>query len=33
MFGFPAPGDPYWDERTLTDTQERYPGFDLTPYR
>jgi hypothetical protein len=33
LFGFPAPGDPYWDEQTLADTQARYPGADLTPYR
>ena len=23
VFGFPAPGDPYWDEQTLADTQTR----------
>lgn len=33
VFGFPAPGDPYWDEQTLADTQTRYPGADMTPYR
>ncbi len=33
VFGFPAPGDPYWDEQTLADTQARYPGADLSPYR
>jgi hypothetical protein len=33
VFGFPAPGDPYWDEQTLADTQARYPKADLTPYR
>lgn len=33
LFGFPAPGDPYWDEQTLADTQTRYPRADLTPYR
>jgi hypothetical protein len=33
VFGFPAPGDPYWDEQTLADTQVRYPKADLTPYR
>jgi hypothetical protein len=33
VFGFPAPGDPYWDEQTLADTQARYPRADLTPYR
>ena len=29
----PDPGDPYRDEQTLADTQARYPGADLTPYR
>jgi hypothetical protein len=33
VFGFPAPGDPYWDEQTLADTQARYPRADLRPYR
>jgi Phytanoyl-CoA dioxygenase (PhyH) len=33
VLGFPDPGDPYWDEQTLADTQARYPGADLTPYR
>jgi hypothetical protein len=33
VFGFPSPGDPYWDEQTLADTQARYPQADLTPYR
>jgi len=33
VFGFPAPGDAYWDEQTLADTQARYPGADMTPYR
>ena len=33
VFGFPAPGDPYWDEQTLADTQARYPRADMTPYR
>jgi hypothetical protein len=32
VFGWPAPGDPYWDEQTLAETQTRYPGADLTPY-
>jgi hypothetical protein len=33
VFGFPAPGDSYWDEQTLADTRTRYPKADLTPYR
>ncbi len=33
VFGFPGPGDPYWDDQTLDDTQARYPRADLTPYR
>ena len=33
VFGWPDPGDPYWDEQTLADTQTRYPRADLTPYR
>lgn len=33
VFGFPSPGDAYWDEQTLADTQARYPRADLTPYR
>ncbi len=33
VFGWPVPGDPYWDEQTLADTQTRYPRADLTPYR
>jgi hypothetical protein len=33
VLGFPAPGDPYWDEQTLADTQARYPRADMTPYR
>ena len=32
LFGFPAPGDPYWDDQTLADTQARYPKMDLSPY-
>lgn len=33
LFGFPAPGDPYWDAQTLADVGARYPGMDMTPYR
>ena len=32
LFGFPRPGDPYWDEQTLQGVAERYPGIDLAPY-
>jgi hypothetical protein len=33
LFGFPRPGDDYWDEQTLADVGARYPGMDMTPYR
>ena len=33
LFGFPRPGDDYWNEQTLTDVAARYPGIDMTPYR
>ena len=33
VFGWPLPGDSYWDAQTLEDTQARYPRADLTPYR
>ena len=33
LFGFPRPGDPYWNEQTLCDVADRYPGIDMTPYR
>lgn len=33
LFGFPKPGDPYWNEQTLTDVAARYPGIDIDPYR
>jgi hypothetical protein len=32
LFGFPRPGDPYWDEHTLAQVAQRYPGFDTEPY-
>jgi hypothetical protein len=32
LFGFPAPGDDYWDEQTLRDVQARYPNMEMTPY-
>jgi hypothetical protein len=33
LFGFPAPGDDYWDAQTVRDVGLRYPGMDMTPYR
>ncbi len=33
LFGFPRPGDPYWDDQTLADVAGRYPGMDVRPYR
>jgi hypothetical protein len=33
LFGFPRPGDPYWNEQTLADVALRYPGMDMTPYQ
>ena len=33
LFGFPRPGDAYWNDQTLADVAARYPGIDLTPYR
>jgi Phytanoyl-CoA dioxygenase (PhyH) len=33
LFGFPRPGDDYWNERSLADVASRYPGMDMTPYR
>ena len=33
LFGFPSPGDPYWDDQTLADVQTRYPAMDITPYQ
>jgi hypothetical protein len=33
VFGFPSPGDPYWDEQTVADVATRYPGMDMSPYR
>jgi hypothetical protein len=32
LFGFPRPGDPYWNEQTLADVARRYPGMDMAPY-
>jgi phytanoyl-CoA dioxygenase PhyH len=33
LFGFPRPGDDYWNTQTLADVAVRYPGIDMTPYR
>jgi hypothetical protein len=33
LFGFPRPGDPYWNDETLAGVAARYPGIDLSPYR
>jgi hypothetical protein len=32
LFGWPPPGDPYWNAQTLSDVALRYPGIDLSPY-
>ncbi len=32
LFGFPAPGDPYWDAQTLHDVALRYPAMDMSVY-
>jgi len=33
LFGFPRPGDDYWNEQSLAGVAQRYPGMDMTPYR
>jgi hypothetical protein len=33
LFGFPRPGDEYWNEQTVADVGARYPGMDMSPYR
>ncbi len=33
LFGFPRPGDRYWNEQTLRDVAARYPKMDLSQYR
>jgi len=33
VFGWPRPGDDYWNEQTLADVAVRYPGIDMSPYR
>jgi phytanoyl-CoA dioxygenase PhyH len=32
LFGFPRPGDAYWNAQTRADVALRYPGIDMTPY-
>jgi hypothetical protein len=32
LFGFPRPGDAYWNEQTRADVALRYPGMDMAPY-
>ena len=32
LFGFPAPGDPYWNVQTVADVGTRYPQMDMAPY-
>ena len=32
LFGFPLPGDAYWDAQTRRDVGLRYPEMDMTPY-
>jgi len=32
LFGFPPPGDAYWNQTTRRQIAELYPGMDLTPY-
>lgn len=33
VLGFPAAGDPYWNEETITAVAMRYPTMDMTPYK
>lgn len=32
LFGFPPPGDAYWNDQTLADVALRYPNMDMHPY-
>lgn len=32
LFGWPPPGSEYWNEQTIADVAERYPGLDMAPY-
>ena len=33
LLDIPAPGHPYWTERTIAGVEVRYPGIDMAPYR
>jgi hypothetical protein len=33
LFGFPAPGDPFWTPETIDGVAKRYPGLDVTPWQ
>ncbi len=33
LLDVPAPGDPYWNEQTITDMAIRYPDIDMSRYR
>jgi hypothetical protein len=33
LFGWPPPGHPVWNETLLKQTEQRYPGLDLGPWR
>ena len=32
LFGFPRPGDPHWNDQTVSGVQQRYQNIDMTPY-
>ena len=32
LFGFPSPGDPYWNDQTVRGVQQQYPNIAMTPY-
>ena len=32
LFGFPRPGDPYWNDHTRRGVQQRYRQLDMSPY-
>jgi hypothetical protein len=33
LFGWPRPGDEYWNDQTVRDVEARYPGIDMSAYR